>query len=145
MLIVWYEKLCLMKHSSILNFIWMVFLSHIGQTENVMVGVLWFLLWFPECCWRFVCWTKFFKKKSKWLLFDTYHPSAQNDQYLFNYADKAFDTYSNYDNVLLAEYFNAEDDGPSLRTFSINMISITLSRWVLVLKIPLNQHPLISL
>ena len=51
-----------MKHSSILNFIWMVFLSHIGQTENVMVGVLWFLLWFPECCWRFVCWTKFLKK-----------------------------------------------------------------------------------
>ena len=123
MLIVWYEKLCLMKHSSILNFIWMVFLSHIGQTENVMVGVLWFLLWFPDWCWRFVFELNFWK--SKWLLFSTYHSSAQNDQYLFNYADKAFDTYSNYDNVLLAGDFNAKDDEPCLHTFFIKGKSFT--------------------
>ena len=67
-------------------------------------------------------------KKSKCLLFGTYHPPAQNDQYFFNYIDKALDTYSNYDKVLLAGDFNAEDDEPCLSNFSINMISITLLR-----------------
>ena len=47
----------------------------------------------------------------------TYHPSAQNDQYFFNCIDKALDTYSNYDNVLLAEDFNVEDDEPCLSNF----------------------------
>ena len=52
-------------------------------------------------------------RKSKWLLFGTYHPPAYNDKYFFNCIDKALDTYSNYD-VLLAGDFNAEDDKPSL-------------------------------
>ena len=56
-------------------------------------------------------------RKSKWLLFGTYHPPAQNDQYFFNCIDKALDTYSNYDNVLLAGDFNAEDDEPCLSNF----------------------------
>ena len=47
-------------------------------------------------------------RKSKWLLFD---------QYFFNCIDKALDTYSNYDNVLLAGDFNAEDDEPCLSKF----------------------------
>ena len=55
-------------------------------------------------------------RKSKWLFFGTYHPLAQNDQYFFNCIDKALDTYSNYDNVLLAGDFNAEDDEPCLGT-----------------------------
>ena len=55
-------------------------------------------------------------RKSKWLLCDTYHPPAQNDQYFFNFTDKGLDTYSNYDNVLLAGDFNAEDD-PCLSNF----------------------------
>ena len=55
--------------------------------------------------------------KSKWLLFGTYHPPAQNDQYFFNCIDKALDTYINYDNVLLAGDFNAEDDEPCLSKF----------------------------
>ena len=54
---------------------------------------------------------------SKWFLFGTYHPPAQNDQYFFDSIDKALDTYSNYDNVLLAGDFNAEDDGSCLSTF----------------------------
>ena len=35
----------------------------------------------------------------------------------FNCIDKALDTYSNYDNALLAGDFNAEDDEPSLSNF----------------------------
>ena len=46
--------------------------------------------------------------KSKWLLFGTYHPPAQNDQYFFNCIDKALDTYSNYDNALHAGDLNAK-------------------------------------
>ena len=73
-------------------------------------------------------------RKSKWLFFGTYHPPAQNDQYFFNCIDKALDTYSNYNNVLLAGGFNAEDDGPSLSTFLYQHISIMLLRQALVLK-----------
>ena len=56
-------------------------------------------------------------RKSKWLLFRTYHPPAQSDQYFFNCIDKTLDTCSNYDNVLLAGDFNAEDDEPCLINF----------------------------
>ena len=56
-------------------------------------------------------------RKSKWLLFGTYHPPAQNDQYFFNCIDKALDTYSNYEYVLLARDFNAKDDKPCLSNF----------------------------
>ena len=56
-------------------------------------------------------------RKSKWLLFGTYHPPAQNDQYFFNCIDKTLDTYSSSDNVLLAENLNAEDDEPCLSSF----------------------------
>ena len=31
-------------------------------------------------------------RKSKWFLFGTYHPPAQNDQYFFNSIDKALET-----------------------------------------------------
>ena len=67
-------------------------------------------------------------RKSKWLLFGTYHPPAQNDQYLFNCIDEALNTYSDYDNVLLAGNVNAEHDELCLRIFSIKMISKTLLR-----------------
>ena len=53
----------------------------------------------------------------KWLLFGTYHPPAQNEQYFFNCIDKTLDTYSSSDNVLLAENLNAEDDEPCLSSF----------------------------
>ena len=56
-------------------------------------------------------------RKSKWLLCGAYHPPAQNDQYFFNYVDRALDTYNNYDNVLLAGDFNAEGDEPCLSNF----------------------------
>ena len=56
-------------------------------------------------------------RKSKWLLFGTYLPPAQNDQYYLNCIDKALDTYNNYDNALLAGDFNAEDNKPCLSNF----------------------------
>ena len=37
--------------------------------------------------------------------------------FFFNCIDKAVDTYSNHDNVLLAADFNAEDDEPCLSNF----------------------------
>ena len=36
-------------------------------------------------------------RKAKWLLFGTYHPPSQNDQYYFEALEKALDSYSNYD------------------------------------------------
>ena len=56
-------------------------------------------------------------RKSKWVLFGTYRPPAQSDQYFFNCVDKALDTYSKYDNFLLAGDFNAEEHEPCLSTF----------------------------
>ena len=47
-------------------------------------------------------------KKAKWLLFGTYHPPTQSDQYYFNNLDKALDLYSHYDKKLLAVDFNTE-------------------------------------
>ena len=43
-------------------------------------------------------------------LLSLYQPPAQNHQYFFDCIDKALDTYSNCDNVLLAWDFNAEED-----------------------------------
>ena len=40
-------------------------------------------------------------RKCKWLLCGTYHPPSQSDEYFFNNFDKALDTYSKYDKVLL--------------------------------------------
>ena len=56
-------------------------------------------------------------RKSKWFLFGAYYPLPQNDQYFFKSIDEVLATYSNYDNVLLAENFNAEDDEPCLNNF----------------------------
>ena len=47
-------------------------------------------------------------RKSKRLLFGMYHPPSQNDEYYFNYPNKALETYSSYENVLLAGNFNLE-------------------------------------
>ena len=47
-------------------------------------------------------------RKSKWLLFGTYHPPSQNDQYYFDCLDKALDVYSNYEKVILTGDFNAQ-------------------------------------
>ena len=57
-----------------------------------------------------------------------FYPPAKNDQYFFSCIDKALDTYSNYDNVLLEGGFNTEDDQLCMSNFSISIISITSLR-----------------
>ena len=37
-----------------------------------------------------------------------YHPPSHNDEYCFNYLDKALDTQSNVEKVLLVGYLNTE-------------------------------------
>ena len=44
-------------------------------------------------------------------------PSLWHLSLIFNCIDKALDTYSNYDNVLLVGDFNAEDDEPCFSSF----------------------------
>ena len=47
-------------------------------------------------------------KKTKWLLFGTYHPPTQSDSYYFNNLDKALDWYSHYDKKLLVRDLSPE-------------------------------------
>ena len=48
-------------------------------------------------------------RKSKWLLFGTYHPPSQNDDYFFKSVADALHIYNNsYEKVILAGDFNAE-------------------------------------
>ena len=56
-------------------------------------------------------------RKSKRLLFGMYHPPSQNDEYYFNYLDKALETYSSYENVLLAGNFNSEITKHDIESF----------------------------
>ena len=57
-------------------------------------------------------------RKSKWLIFGTYHLPNQNDSYYFDSLTKALDLYNDYyDKFLLADDFNAEEDEPCLSPF----------------------------
>ena len=47
-------------------------------------------------------------RKTKWLLFGTYHPPTQSDSYYFKNLDKALNLYSHYDKKLLVGDFNTE-------------------------------------
>ena len=49
-------------------------------------------------------------RKSKWLLFGTYHPPSQNEQYCFGCLDKALDVYSSYEKVILTGDFKAQEN-----------------------------------
>ena len=48
--------------------------------------------------------------EKKKLLFGTYHPPSQNDQYYFDCLDKALDVYISYENVILTKNFSAEEN-----------------------------------
>ena len=57
-------------------------------------------------------------RKSKWLLFGTYHPPSQNDNFYFNEVGRALDIYTQkYDKILLAGDFNAEEKEVILENF----------------------------
>ena len=49
------------------------------------------------------------QRKTKWLLFGSYHPPSQSEQYYFHCVGRAIDKYSNYDKFLLPGDFNAEE------------------------------------
>ena len=111
-----------MKHSRILNFIWVGLLSYRPDRNlNCGGGVMIFVKEdipsklltkhnFQSDAEGLFVWLNF--RKSKWLLLGTYHPPAQNDQYFFNCVDKALHNYRNYGNALLAGDFDVEEDEP---------------------------------
>ena len=55
--------------------------------------------YFSELCRKYFCKLNF--RKCKWLLCGTYYPPSQSDEYFFNDLDKALDTYSKHDEILL--------------------------------------------
>ena len=60
-------------------------------------------------------------RKTKWILYGTYHPPGQDDKYYFGHLGKALDIYSDkYDKFLLAGNFNAEE-GESCVDFFVIM------------------------
>ena len=57
-------------------------------------------------------------RKSKWLIFGSYHPPNQPDEYYFNKVSNSLDIYiSKYDKFLLTGDFNSEDSEPEMREF----------------------------
>ena len=57
-------------------------------------------------------------RKSKWLLFGTYHPPSQNNTFYFNNIGNALDIYTvKYDKILLAGDFNVEETEIVLENF----------------------------
>jgi exonuclease III len=57
-------------------------------------------------------------RTSKWLLFGTYHPPNQSDEYYFNKVSNSLDMYmTKYDKFLLTGDFNSEDSEPELAEF----------------------------
>ena len=55
-------------------------------------------------------------RKIKWLLFGTYHPPSQNDQYYSEALYKALYCYSSYDRIILIGDFNSEDHETCMET-----------------------------
>ena len=57
-------------------------------------------------------------RKTKWLLFGTYHPPSQNEKYFFHHLGKALDIYSpKYEKLVLTGDFNSEEGESCLDTF----------------------------
>ena len=48
------------------------------------------------------------QRKCKWLLCGSYHPPSQSDEYFFSNLEKALDTFSKYEKLLLVGDFNTE-------------------------------------
>ena len=57
-------------------------------------------------------------RKVKWLLFATYHPPSQSDEYYFSRVSDCLDAFSSsYDRFLLVGDFNAEDSEETVFNF----------------------------
>ena len=61
-------------------------------------------------------------RKNKWLLFGSYYPSSQSDEYFFHHVKNGLDIYSKfYDKYMLVGDFNAEESEPCLSQFLFEM------------------------
>ena len=79
-------------------------------------------------------------RKTKWLLFGTYHPPSQNDKYFFHHLGKALDTYSSkYDKFVLTGDFNSEEGESCLATFLCDYDAKNIVKETLVSKILKSQ------
>ena len=57
-------------------------------------------------------------RKAKWLLFGSYHPPSQADDYYFSYLERAIDIYNDfYTDFLLIGDFNNKETDPRLNSF----------------------------
>ena len=61
-------------------------------------------------------------RKNKWLLFGSYHPPSQSDEYFFNHVQNGLDIYSKfYDKHMLIGDFNADESEQHLPLFLFKM------------------------
>ena len=61
-------------------------------------------------------------RNSKWLIFGTYHPPSQSDEYFFHQVKLGLDRYSKYyERFILIGDFNAEESEPCLSKFLFEM------------------------
>ena len=61
-------------------------------------------------------------RKNKWLLFGSYHPPSQSDEYFFNHVKYGLDIYGKcYDKYMLIIDFNAGESEPCLSQFLFEM------------------------
>ena len=61
-------------------------------------------------------------RKNKWLLFGSYHPPSQSDEYFFNHVKNGLDIYRKFDDkYMLVGDFNAEELEPCLSQFLFEM------------------------
>ena len=61
-------------------------------------------------------------RKNKWLLFGSYHPPSQSDEYFFNHVQNGLDIYSKfYDKYMLVGDFNADEPEQRLSLFLFKM------------------------
>ena len=56
-------------------------------------------------------------RKTRWLLFGTYHPPSQSDKEYFEQVGLTLDVYSDCGKFLLTGDFNAEDSESCLKDF----------------------------
>ena len=57
-------------------------------------------------------------RKAKWLLFGTYHPPNQKDNFYFRNVARALDIYGQkYDKILLTGDFNTKEDEEEIKNF----------------------------
>ena len=66
-------------------------------------------------------------RKKKWLLFGSYHPPSQSDEYFFHQVKKRLDMHSKfYESYMLIGDFNVEESKPCLPQFHFEIKAIKI-------------------